>query len=149
MKNITHQRELLKNSIIFLLFSTLILGNLNSQVINTCGTTFYDSGGATGNYGSSEDYSVTYCSDNGGNIRALFKEFSLNLQAPSDILYVYDGASTFSPLIGGYTGATGITGEEFTAHSLIRASGNCLTFEFNSFGLGTSAGWMGGRYILP
>ena len=50
-----------------------------AQVMNTCSTTFYDTGGPNGNYSNNEDYLVTYCADNGGKMRALFKEFSLSL----------------------------------------------------------------------
>ena len=53
-----------------LLFSTVsvyaqnyTLNNaLNGQTISTCSGTFYDNGGAGGNYGSNQDRTVTFCS---------------------------------------------------------------------------------------
>ncbi len=119
-----------------------------AQVMNTCSSTFYDTGGPDGNYSNNEDYLVTYCADNGGKMRALFKEFSLSSQSIPDTLYVYDGPSTFSNLIGKYSGSLNNPGEEFTINSLIRGNGACLTFEFKSGSVGTSSGWMADIYCL-
>ncbi len=148
MKKLYHLNKILKICVLKLLVAIFFATNLTAQVTNTCSTTFYDSGGPTGNYSNNEDYTVTYCSDNGGKMRALFKSFSLSVQPTGDTLYAYDGPSTFSPLIGKYSGTMGSTGEEFIANSLIRSSGTCLTFEFNSWGSGISSGWEAEIYCL-
>ncbi|GLR18446.1 T9SS type A sorting domain-containing protein [Portibacter lacus] len=132
------------------IYSLLMITAINSfgQVTNTCNTTFYDTGGPTGNYENNEDYLVTYCADNGGKMRSLFKKFSLSTESIPDTLFVYDGPSTFSPLISKYSGSMATPGEEYTINSLIRGNGACLTFEFKSGGSGTSTGWEAEIYCL-
>lgn len=139
-------RTYLKYLIVFLILAS---GKLSfGQVMNTCNTTFYDTGGPNGNYSNNEDYLVTYCADNGGKMRALFKDFSLSSQFIPDTLYVYDGPSTFSNIIGKYSGSLSNPGEEFTINSLIRGNGACLTFEFKSGSSGSSSGWEAEIYCL-
>lgn len=149
MKKENHPNKMLKISLLVLLFSAFLVRNIEAQVINTCSTTFYDTGGANGNYSNNEDYTVTYCSDNsGGTIRALFKSFSLSIQPTGDTLYAYDGANTFAPVIAKYSGTMGQVGEELIANSVIRSTGTCLTFQFSSWGSGISSGWEADIYCL-
>ena len=41
----------------------------DGTTVVTCGDYIYDSGGYSGNYGNNQDYTVTYCSADGGPIR--------------------------------------------------------------------------------
>ncbi len=99
----------------------------------TCGNTFYDSGGPSGNYISNELETSTFYPDNPGDvITATFTAFYTEF---ADDLYVYDGPDNTYPLIGVYSGTT-IPGP-FTSTD---ASG-ALTFVFDSDGSVQYSGW--------
>ena len=100
--------------------------------ISTCTGTFYDSGGGWGDYSNSENATYTYCSDNGGPIVFDFTYF--NIENGWDFLYVFDGPSTASPMLGTYTGTIG--------PGTITSSGTCFTFVFQSDGSVTAPGWI-------
>ncbi|NNC85395.1 MAG: hypothetical protein HKN75_04880, partial [Bacteroidia bacterium] len=69
------------------------------------GDKFYDTGGANGNYSSNETTVTTICPDNPGDvILATFTAF--DIETNWDALYVFDGASTASPLIASANGPT-------------------------------------------
>src|SRR4030042_4461677 len=127
-------------SILFLLVFLFIVFPVHSQIyqidlndgdtIATCTGTFYDSGGAGGNYGNNEDYTVTLCSDNGGTMGLDFTVFEVRA---GDTLFIYDGTSTGSPLIGAYSGE----GLSFQAATTDTA----ITLNLNSNGIFNRAGW--------
>src|SRR6218665_2373067 len=98
--------------------------------INTCAGTFYDPGG-TGNYGNNANVTETFCSTSGNCIRVTFSAF--NTESGYDYLYVYDGSSIASPLIGTYSGTA--------VPAAITSSSGCLTFRFTSDGSAVRAGW--------
>ena len=77
------------------------INTYNGQTVSTCSGTFTDSqvGPPAGNYGNNENYVVTFCSANATTLRFDFSLF--NLEA-SDTLYVYNGPTTSSPLLGKY-----------------------------------------------
>jgi len=104
--------------------------NMVSGTINTCGGYFYDSGGATGNYGISETKTVTLASNNGNRIQLNFSSF---VTESYDKMYIYDGPSVNSPLIATYYGT-------LSAFS-VQSSGTALTVKFTSDGSGVYAGW--------
>ena len=114
------------------LFSQVYLLNAasNGQTISTCTGKFYDSGGPTGSYSPSENFTLTFCSNNGFPIKFDFITFD---SRPSDRLSVYDGPNTSSPLIGNYSGTP--------APFIITSSGTCLTFKFVSGILFNRPGW--------
>jgi gliding motility-associated-like protein len=111
------------------------MGNLGT-ISNACGGSFYDSGGSSpgagGNYGASENSTVTFCAPAGQVITFTFSSFTL--ENSWDYLYVYNGPTTGSPLIGSYTGST----SPGTINSTV---GGCLTFAFTSDGSVQYAGW--------
>lgn len=83
---------------------TITLSSNLSRTIN-CNTTycFYDSGGASGNYGNSQDYTATFTSN--GAITITFESFAT--QSTQDYLTVYDGnATTGIVLIQNASGTT-------------------------------------------
>jgi hypothetical protein len=105
--------------------------NMSGGVRYTCGGTFYDAGGAAGNYPNSEYRSMTFFSNSGCGIRFQFTSF--NTESCCDMLYVYDGPSTASTLIGTYAGSS--------LPPLIQSTGSALTFRFASDGSTSYSGW--------
>ncbi|MDT8346564.1 MAG: fibronectin type III domain-containing protein, partial [Flavobacteriaceae bacterium] len=114
----------------------------------TCGDSFFDTGGPTGNYGPNEDLVWTICPDvPGEQVTVTFTAF--DVESNWDGLYVFDGPDINAPQIssgnpagnvpGGVPGAfwgTAIIGP-FTSSD---ASG-CLTFRFRSDPSFQQTGW--------
>ena len=101
--------------------------------ITGCSGTFFDTGGAGGTYGASEDYTVSYCSGVAGQcISMAFTAF--DTESCCDRLTVYDGPTTGSPQIGIYNG-TSLNGQT------LQSSTGCLTFVWHSNGSVQNAGW--------
>ena len=99
-----------------------------------CGSTFYDSGGSTGNYSPSELETTTFFPDFPGDaVVATFTAF--NIENGYDDLYVYDGPDDTYPLIGIFTGSA-IPGP-FTSTN----PSGALTFVFDSDGSYQLSGW--------
>lgn len=106
---------------------------------------FFDSGGG-GNYSDNENEEIVICPDlvNGSKITAAFAinvGFTWNVDG-SDTLYVYDGPSTASPLLGAHNSVTDPVGFAHTA-SFTNSSG-CLTIKFISDGAINGTGWDAG-----
>ncbi|MBT8245007.1 MAG: T9SS type B sorting domain-containing protein [Winogradskyella sp.] len=94
---------------------------------------FYDSGGESGSYGVNENFTLTICPQNAGEVVILnFDRFSTQ---NGDIMTIYNGDSTTSPLIGDYS--VSLSPGEVTSTD---ASG-CLTISFTSNGFGETLGW--------
>lgn len=111
----------------------LLNSSLNGSTITTCSGNFYDDGGASSDYGYDQDYTVTFCSDNGGVMRLWFSAFKL--KNDKDFMYIHDGSSTASPQI---------TGSPFTdqdSPGMIESSGTCLTVRFYSNAGDKEDGW--------
>ncbi len=103
----------------------------NNSTISTNSGTFYDSGsGGRGRYSNNEDVTVTFCTTDGGYMQLDFTSF--NLENGFDYLYIYDGSSVTSPLIGAYSGSSSGT---------ITATGTCLTVRFISDRNVKRSGW--------
>jgi hypothetical protein len=103
--------------------------------VNTCGSLFYDSGGATGNYGVSENYTLTVYPDVPGSfVQVTFTSFVT--ENSFEQFRIYNGNSTAAPLLGTYTGSASIPTWTSTA-----ADGS-LTFNFTSDGSVQYAGWV-------
>lgn len=115
-----------------------------------CGQTFYDSGGAGGNYSNNEDISVTYCTADAGDVVvASFSAINIGSSSFEDYILVKSGI----------TAATGFGDEDYlvmlnaiyedqgglnyfgTGGATITSSSNCMTFRFLSNGSGTTSGW--------
>jgi len=105
----------------------------NGGTITTCTGTFYDSGLDTNDYGSSEDYTITFLPEPGSD-SVMIDFTSFNLENSYDLLYVYNGADVNSPEIQGspFTG---------TNSPGILTSANGLTFRFTSDSSVQQAGW--------
>lgn len=117
--------------------------NMINGIIDVSHGTFYDDGGVSNPYNSLAAGSVqmtfnsiTY--DNLGNFNPLqfnFSEFSCGI---GDTLYIYDGNSTSSPLIGAYT--------LIQSPGVFNTTGSAITFVFVSDGVadayGLNNGWV-------
>ncbi len=122
----------MKNSYFLLLFVLSIFTAtaqdylMSDNSISACSGTFYDTGGASGNYSAGETLTFTICPPFPNNkIQVDFTSFDL---AVGDALVAYDGDSINAPLIGAYG--------SFLSPDLIEAtnsnSSGCLTFVFTS-----------------
>ncbi|AFM03074.1 CUB domain protein [Bernardetia litoralis DSM 6794] len=123
---------------LFLLFNWQSLYaqvNMSNGSSTTCSSTFFDSGGAGGEYSSLENFTYTFTpATAGGKIRVTFSDF--NIEDGWDFLEVFNGNSTAAgDLIGTYTGTTIPTSITSAA-----ADGR-LTFRFRSDGSVTEGGW--------
>lgn len=128
----------------------------NPIIPPTCGETFVDNGGMTGNYSSNSDNMYVICPTNPGEVVTVtFTSF--DIETTWDGLYVYDGNSISSPQIssgnsgssipGGVPGAfwgTTIPGP-FTSSSV----DGCLTFRFRSDNVINKPGWVANVTCAP
>lgn len=123
-----------------LTFSLFLMSNLFSQTYNmangndtTCSGIFYDNGGL-GLYASNLNLTKTFCSNTAGSVVSVnFTSFQTELN--NDLLYVYDGATIASPLIGIYSGNGTLNGVTF------KSTNGCLTFRFISNSSNNQNGW--------
>ncbi|HEX7412502.1 MAG TPA: N-acetylmuramoyl-L-alanine amidase [Bacteroidia bacterium] len=79
----------------------------NAPTINTvtaASGTIYDSGGPTGNYSNDERILTLIQPAGATNVTLSFTQFSL--ENIYDYLFIYDGATVTSPLLGRYTGTS-------------------------------------------
>jgi hypothetical protein len=109
----------------------------NGATTTSCNARFYDSGGATGTYSSSESYTYTFVPGTvGSKLKAVFNSFAL--ESGYDFMSVYNGTTANAAnLIGIYTGAQISAGQAFFS----TAAGGELTFKFTSDGIINYAGW--------
>ncbi|OFY37560.1 MAG: hypothetical protein A2W91_14515 [Bacteroidetes bacterium GWF2_38_335] len=105
--------------------------NMQTGIRYTCGGTFYDDGGSTGNYSNSFYKTMTFYSDNGNRLQFNFSSFSS--ESGWDKLYIYDGPSSAYPLLGTYSGGT--------SPGTVQSTGTCLTFYWNADGSNSYTGW--------
>lgn len=112
------------------LLTTVILSvaQLNSQ---TCGDSFYDSGGPNGNYSNNETQSWTICPDNPGDLVTLNFTF-VDVESCCDDLGVYNGSDLTDPI------NLDIEDPEIFTSS---ADDGCLTVTWDSDFSVTNGGW--------
>lgn len=107
----------------------------NTPTITTVTTTvgnFYDSGGASANYLNDERKLWLFQPASASSISMNFTSF--NLETNYDYMFIYDGASVSSPLIGKYTNTV--------TPGNINSSGSSLLVEFRSDCATTNPGWV-------
>lgn len=134
MKLLTNSLRLVLASVAFL--TTVFVAHSQTYnnpggTINTCSGTFYDTGGSGGNYGNNQSITTTICSNAGNCVQLAFTSFTL--ESSYDYMYIYDGPSTGSTLIGTYTGSS--------SPGTVVSSTGCLTIRFTSDGSVTYGGW--------
>lgn len=106
--------------------------------VNTCEGTFYDTGGATGDYDFNENITYTICSDDPNGIINLDFIF-WEVEGGWEEFYVYDGDDATAPLLYSYVLA-GDPAPGYIEASPANVSG-CLTFDFTSDGFINQGGW--------
>ena len=91
---------------------TITLNGNISQTLS-CGTTytFYDSGGSSGNYSNSENFTATFTSSSGGPISITFSSFATESTSSYDWdnIKIYDGTTSGTQLVFGCTGYTSLS----------------------------------------
>jgi spore germination protein YaaH len=112
-------------------FWNLIKGKFTDCGTPICSDTLYDTGGPMGNYANNENNKFTLTSPNGEKVRAEFLAFNLELNW--DYMYVYDGPTTASPLLGTYTGTT--------IPPIFTSTADALTFKFTSDNATVTSGY--------
>ena len=90
---------------------------------NSCSGTVYDSGGES-NYQNSSNSSLTISPTGGLTVALTFQSF--NFEDTFDFLYIYDGPTVSSPLIGQYSGTTLPNG------GTIQSTGSSITLKQTS-----------------
>lgn len=103
-----------------------------------CTGTFYDSGGASGNYSNNETFTKTFCSDgtSGTHIQLNFSGIDL---AAGDVLCFYDGPNTAATLLSCSDDYP--PGSPFIVQATAANPSGCLTVQFESNGAGVATGW--------
>jgi len=118
---------------------------MTNATVTTCDGVFYDTGGADGQYSSSEDITMTFLPGEAGKmISANFNVFEVELGSSGthfDYLKVYDGIDASASLIGDFSSDDGAPVptqlQPITATNVEGA----LTFVFHSDGSITKDGW--------
>jgi gliding motility-associated-like protein len=101
---------------------TVTMPGSGSASTNSCSMTLLDPGGS-GNYNNNVNSVYTICSNVAGQApRITFTAFST--EATYDYVYIYNGNSTASPLLGSYSGTT--------LPPVITGTGTCITIQFTS-----------------
>ena len=118
-------------------FSTGVLMS-NNDPLTVCDTSFYDEGGAIGNYNGSNSYSKTFTPANATD-KLVLNFYHLALGSFSNIL-VYDGPDNTAPLMGTLTASdNGSTIQQFASSN----SSGVITVEFNG-NFSSGAGFLAG-----
>jgi len=105
--------------------------NMQNGTVTACNGGFYDSGGRNASYSVNENFTQTFCSDNGEKLKFTFSWLSLGT---GDTLWAYDGNTTSANLLGMYI--------PFSTPDVIWSSGTCITFRFKSNASAQTSGWI-------
>ena len=117
-----------------------LTGNMEEELTPGSTYAFYDSGGPSANYGTSQSYTATFTCT--GSITINFSSFATESSSSCynwDYMLIYDGDATDGELLGrlqtGCASATITTDVDYVAQS------GTLTIEWHSDGTTTAAGW--------
>ncbi len=97
----------------------------------SCIGQLYDDGGPSANYSDNASSSITIAPFGAASVQLNFSLF--DLEDTYDFLYIYDGATTNSPLIGSYTGTN--------SPGTVNSTGGSITIRFTSDVFVTNAGF--------
>lgn len=109
----------------------LVNNNPSITTLTAASGTFYDDGGASGNY--ADDVRKVWVIQPTGASQVTLTFTNFNLEANYDFMYIYDGPSVWSPLIGRYNTQSPGT---------ITSTGGAITIEFRSDCATNAAGWV-------
>lgn len=94
--------------------------------VTTCSAILYDSGGADGDYGTYEDYTITFCSGSSYGMKIEFLEFQLATY--SDYVSIYNGSTTSGTAIISNANSNDLQGD------VVISTNSCITVVFHSNG---------------
>lgn len=114
------------------LYYDLINTSITTNTITACNGTFTDNGGSNGNYTDLTKYLTVIQPAGAGSVTMNFSSFSL--EQGYDSLYIYNGNSTASPLIGAYTGTQN--------PGTVTANSGTMSLLFTSDCITNSTGWV-------
>jgi len=110
--------------------------NMSNETVTTCVGYFYDSGGQGGEYGSSEDLTMTFLP--GSSEDMIMVEFSMfDVENNYDKLFIHNGTSTAAEQFDG----SPFTGTNSPGTLIALNTAGAITFHFTSDGSVTKAGW--------
>lgn len=109
----------------------LINNNPTQNNNTTASGNFYDTGGAAADYADDERYLTLIAPTGATTVTLTFTAF--DIETNWDYLYIYDGNSISSPLIGTYTGTN--------SPGTVTSTGGSLLIEFRSDCNTTNPGW--------
>jgi spore germination protein YaaH len=112
-------------------FWDLIQNKFTDCAVVPCTDTIYDLGGPNRNYYDNENFTYTIAPANATNVALNFTSFATEVNY--DTLYVYDGTSTASPLLGAFHGTT--------SPGTLNSTGAALTIRWKSDNGTQAAGW--------
>lgn len=113
-------------------YYNLINNSTTPTIYTSSSGSFYDSGGSGGPYTNDERKLYLFQPSGASSVTLTFTAF--DLETNWDYLFIYDGATTSSPLLGTFTGATG--------PGTITSTSGSLLVEFRSDCSTVNAGWM-------
>jgi len=96
-----------------------------------CQDSFFDMNGPRGNYFNREDWTWTLAPTGASSVTVTFHSFQL--ENGYDTLWIYNGPSTSSPLIGYYTGTN--------SPGTVTGTSGALTFRYKSDNATVAPGW--------
>jgi hypothetical protein len=112
-------------------FWTAIQNKFSTCSVIPCKDTIYDMGGPNKPYYEGEDYTYTIAPTGATSVSLTFSSF--NVEAGKDTLWLYNGPSTLSPLIGKYTGSN--------SPGSVGGSSPSITVRFKSAGTTPGSGF--------
>lgn len=104
---------------------------LSDCAVIPCSDTIYDMGGPNRNYYDNENFSYTISPAGAATVSLDFSAFDIQLN--NDSLWLFDGPSTSSPLLGVFTGTS--------TPGSISSTGPSLTYKFKSNSSTVKPGW--------
>lgn len=117
-----------------------LTGNMEEELNPGSTYAFYDSGGPSADYGTSQSYTATFTCT--GSITINFSSFVTESSSSCsnwDYMLIYDGDATEGELLGRFQ--TGCASATITTNVDYVAQSGTLTIEWHSDGSTTAAGW--------
>ncbi len=108
-----------------------IKNKLSTCAVVPCNDSIYDMGGPNRNHYDKESYVYTIAPSSLNKVRLTFSQF--DLETGFDSLYLFDGPTITSPLLGAYTGTI--------SPGIVNATGSSITVKFKSNNANNKAGF--------
>lgn len=112
-------------------FWSAIKNKFSNCAVVACTDSIYDMNGPGRNYYDNESYTYKIAPTGANKVRLTFSQ--MDLEAGFDSLYVFDGATTASPLLGAFTGSV--------VPGILNSTGPIITVKFKSDGSTNKGGF--------